>query len=253
MTCKPAVLNERQSLTFNRFLLGGTGKVLKALESMFEFDIEKSESLIEIAPVAQSESLRAIGDRPLYAVASEFLGDLRGMAHILVNTNDLDHLAEMLRPVMELMFLSRPEADLSVLDQRRPRWMDDADLPPMEDPEFQAQMMDALAEMGNVLVGVYSRSIYEMSARRTMHSLPRVTRHNDRQAICFTLEEACPAHQQRLVIDNQFVIGGRLIHLWCVISLQPESFANLLEAMDAVAPELPLPKRSLAFAQAARA
>ncbi len=130
----------------------------------------------------------------------------------------------MLKPVMGLMFLCNPEADLSTLDQRRPRWMEEPELPPMEDPEFQAQMLDALAEMGNVLVGVYSRVMYEMCARRTMHSLPQVTRNSDCDAVCLALEEVCPPEQHRLVIDNQFVIGGRLIHLWCVISLQPDCF-----------------------------
>ena len=228
-------LEKRRSLTLDRFLLTSTDKVLRALENMFEFDIEQSESLLEIAAVRQSDALRSVGDGQLYTVASELRGDLCGNAHILIRASDIDHLAEMLKPVMGLMFLSRPGADLLGLERNCPGWLRNPQHSPIEDPEFRAQLLDALVEMGNVLFGVYSRGMYDISARRTTHTLPQVTCDIDRQAVYLALEEIGTAQQHRLVIDNAFRIGGRLVRLWFVICLRPDCFRTLMRGIDAAA------------------
>jgi hypothetical protein len=242
MNSRQPVLNARQSTSFDRFLLGGTGKILNALETMFELDIEKSESLIEIAAANESSALRSVSNGPLYTVSSELMGALRGQVQLLVHSSDLYYLGELLKPVLSLLFLSRPETDLKTLDSQKPGWMADQDTPAMEDAEFHAQMMDVLAEMGNVLIGLYSRSIYEMSALRTQHALPRIEQTTLISTVQGILDRDGIHDQPRLIIDHLFLIAGVPFHLWCVISLVPESFEDLLRGIDACSErEAPVP------------
>ena len=232
MICRPPLLNECQSLGFDRFLLGGTGKVLNALESMFELEIEKSESALEVAPATRCEVLRQIGDESLCIVSSDLHGQLQGSVRLLIRSTDLDHLANLLRPLLSLLFLSCPGTDLKTLDSSKPRWMDDQETAPMSDAGFLVQMQDLLTEMGNVVIGLYSKSILELSALSTYHSQPQVIWDTAPGTLRGMLSPAGSDDDPQVVVDNQFQIGGRSIRMWCVISLMSEAFSELLCGID---------------------
>lgn len=232
MICRLPPLSEHQSISFERFLQSGTGKVLKAFENMFELEIERSESLMEIARAHDSEALRDVVADPLYAVSSDLSGELRGRVHLLLQTGDLNDLAELLKPVLSLLFLSSPDADLKTLDNARPGWMEDLGMPAMDDACFQAQMMDALSELGNVLIGIYSRLIHDLSALGTRRSLPRVEYVADPKAVPLNFHGVGTGDVPLMIIDHLIQVDGAPIHLWCVISFAPDSFQDLLRGID---------------------
>lgn len=235
MICRSPLLNEHQSHSFDRFLLGGTGKVLNALETMFELEVETSESLLEIVAANDSDALREVRNEWLYTVSSDLQGELEGSVQVLMRSTDIDHLAELLRPLLSLLFLSCPNTDLETLDTAKPGWLDDQITAPMKDAEFRAQMLDMLTEMGNVLIGLYSRAMFELSTLSAHHSMPLVDWHANPGTLMELLGRNGTPEQLCLVIDNQFLIAGHPIHMWCVISLSPGSFRNLLQGIDACA------------------
>jgi len=75
---KQLILNEQQIISFDKFLLDGTGKVLKALETMYEFDIERSDSSIATGSVKDSEVLKQLCGGDLYTFSGTLMGDMRG-------------------------------------------------------------------------------------------------------------------------------------------------------------------------------
>lgn len=228
----PVSLSERQSNGLNRFLLGGTEWVLRTIETMFEVEIEKSESLMEIAPANESEFLRTVNDRALYTISSDLAGDLQGRVCLLVQSAHVQHLADLMMPVLTLLFLSDADADLQTLERSKPGWMGEAGGPAMQDAEFQAQMTDLLGELGNVLIGSYTRTLFEWSALATRHSLPRVGGNVAWKDVLILLDHCSVQRHPGLIIQHHLQIGGRPVSLWCVISLVPDSLGNLLSAIE---------------------
>lgn len=229
----PMTLSDRQSCGLNRFLLGGTGRVLHAIETMLELEIEKSESLMEIAPANESQFLRRIGDRSLYAISSNLAGDMQGRLCLLVESGDVQRLADLMIPVLTLLFLSGSDADLQTLERNRPHWMSAQGELSLQDAEFQAQMVDLLGELGNVLFGSYSRTLYEYSALTARHSIPRVGGDTTWQDLLLAHDALGLQQQPGIIIEHQLHIGGRPVQLWCLISLEPDSFRKLLGRFEA--------------------
>lgn len=223
-------LNSNQVNSFNQFMLEGTGGTLDVLENMFGLDVDRSDSNIEIAPAANSEYLSHLGDGTLYTVSSALVGDLEGSILLLMRARDFERLGEVMRPILSLLFLSSPEADLATLDTKKQSWM--ADEGNSNDSAFHQQMLDTLAELGNVLIGLYSKTIYRICKMNSDHSIPHALRDQDQQLIQRVLSSSDTPDQPYLVIENEFVVADRTIKLWCLISPTHDSFQGLLKRLE---------------------
>jgi chemotaxis protein CheY-P-specific phosphatase CheC len=222
-------LTRKQVNTFDRFLVNGTGQTLDALENMFGLQIERSDSDIEIAPARDSVNLKHIGHGTLYMVTCELAGDLRGTVRVLMRAEDFQHLGEVMRPVLSLLFLSSSDDELAVLDSRMPNWMRERNA---GDEDFHARMMDTLAELGNVLIGLYSKAMFLTCHLDTHHSVPSASRDPDQQDIHRFLSATGESGQPQLVIENEFVVMDHPIKLWCLISPTRASFERLLQRIE---------------------
>jgi len=225
-------LTEKQIDSFDQFMLDGTGKTLDALETMFGLDIDSSDSNIEIAPAANSEYLKHLGNGTLYTVSSALVGDMQGSILLLMRSSDFKYLGEAMRPVLSLLYLSSPDADLATLDHKKKDWMQDNGIHHNGETAFHEQMMDTLAEMGNVLIGLYSKAIYRISDLNTDHSVPYALRDTDQQVIQRVLSSSEVSDQPYLVIENEFVVMDNPIKLWCVISPTQDSFQDILKRIE---------------------
>lgn len=232
MNLKRLTLNELQIGSFDRFLLDGTGKVLNALETMYELEIDRSDSSIEIGPANDSEALKHIGSGTLYTFSSSLLGDMRGSIQLMMRSADFDYMVELMKPILSLLFLSSPNTDLKTLDSQKPGWMEDHGIPSSGDVDFYDQLMDAVVEMGNVLIGLYTKAIYNMCALSAHHSIPEVVRNPGQGTTQEVLATLQISDQLLLVIENEFHIRGKPIKLWCVISLTKGSFQDLLNIIE---------------------
>ena len=232
MIAKQLSLTEKQINSFDRFLVVGTDQALQALELMFGLNIDSSDSSIEVVPAFNSQNLKRLGNGTLYIVSSTMAGDLQGSILLLMRSGDFKYLGEVMRPVLSLMFLSDTDADLATLDSQKPGWMQDNGSGNADDAAFYEQMMDTLAELGNVLIGLYTKAIYKIYALNTHHTLPEVLKDPDQRAMQQLLSSSAAPDQLHLVIENEFVVMDKPIKLWCLISPTQKSFHEILNRIE---------------------
>lgn len=221
-------LTSEQNRIFDRFLIDSTEKTIRALENVFGLQIDSSSSSIEISPFLDSEILKRLGGGLLYTVSSSMLGDLQGRTVLLMRADDFESLSEVMRPILTMLFLSHPDTDLSALSNGRPDWMTDDSGKNESDQAFQDQIMDTLAEIGNILIGLYTKAIYRNFDLNSHHSVPKTLRDPQQHTIrqCQTSLET--RDDQHLVIENEFVVLGKTIKLWSLISPCRQSFGKIL-------------------------
>jgi chemotaxis protein CheY-P-specific phosphatase CheC len=222
-----AILTEQQVNYFDSFLLDGTDKAIVALEDLFGLDIDSSNSNIEITPAADSEFLSHLGGEKLYAVTCTINGDIQGRISLLMRAADFKCLGQVMKPILDLLYLSEPGADLATLDQEKPQWLRSETASESDEIEFHGQMMDMLSELGNVLIGMYIKALHGIFRVSAYHGAP--------QALVGTEQQLMPdmaasdKHgQMNVVIENEFMISDQPINIWCLISPTHESFGRLL-------------------------
>ncbi len=225
-------LTSKQIDSFDRFLVDGTSKALNALETTFALNIDSSESSIEIATAVNSVILKHLGSGTLYTVSSTLVGDMQGSIVLLMRKCDFECLGDVMKPILNLLFLSSTGTDLATLDSHKPDWMQNSGLNHSSDPVFHEQMMDTLSEMGNVIIGLYTKAIYKNYRLNTHHSLPKTLEDPEQQTfsqIVLSSEVSEPLH---MIIENEFIVMAKPIKIWCVISPTLESFQNMLNVID---------------------
>ena len=89
-----------------------------------------------------------------------------------------------------------------------------------------------MAEMGNVLIGVYTKAIYEMCALNTHHSMPELARNPGPRPVKRSPASPQTTDQLVLVIENEFHVRNKPFFLWCVIALTQESLMDLLNRIE---------------------
>jgi len=232
MNAQQISLTKKQINSFDRFLVDGTGNTLNALTGMFGLNIDSSNSTIEIASAVHSENLNRLGSGALYVVSSALLGDMQGSIVLLMRKCDFECLGDVMKPILNLLFLSSTDTDLATLDNQKPDWMRNSSLNHSSDPVFHEQMMDTLSEMGNVIIGLYTKAIYKNYKLNTHHSLPKTLEDPDQQAFSQILSSSEVSEPLHMIIENEFIVMAKPIKLWCVISPTLESFQNMLNIID---------------------
>ncbi len=226
-------LTEKQVNSFDRFLVDGTQKALSALDDMFGLDIECSDSCFEIAPATLSESLKHIGDEPLYTVSSAMVGDMQGRIFVLMRASDFQHLGKAMKPTLDLLFHSDIDDDLTLPnDQGNARQVGKKHTWKTEEDLFQEQMMDTLSEMANVFIGLYARAIHSISNMNTHYSVPFAIRDPEQQIVRHFLLAPEASDQVHLVIQNEFFVLGKPIKLWCLFCPTRRSLRNILHRVE---------------------
>lgn len=221
-------LTEKQVNSFDRFLIDGTQKALSALDDMFGLDIECSDSCFEITPAVSSESLRHLGDEPLYTVSSAMVGDMQGRIFILMRASDFKHLSKAMKPTLELLFCADNDADLTPASGHQ----EDNDGLNTEDDTFHEQMMDTLSEMANVFIGLYARAIHGISKLNTHYSVPYAIKDPGQDIVRHFLWAPETSEQLHLVIQNEFFVQNKPIKLWCLFCPTRQSLQNILNRIE---------------------
>ena len=225
-------LTEKQVNSFDRFLVDGTQKALSALDDMFGLDIECSDSCFEIAPAVSSESLKHLGDEPLYTVSSAMVGDMQGRIFVLMRASDFKHLSKAMKPTLDLLFCADIDADLTPTNGPANGQAKNAGKWKTEDDLFQEQMMDTLSEMANVFIGLYARAICSISEMNTHYSVPFAIRDPEQEIVRHFLMAPADSNQFHLVIQNEFFVQGNPIKLWCLFCPTRQSLQNILNRIE---------------------
>jgi len=232
MSANQLSLTPKQVDSFNRLLVESTGSTLDALETMFGFRIDSSTANLEIESSVNSEYLKHLGDGPLYVVSSALVGDMQAKIFLLMRLVDFEFLSEVMRPVLSLLFLCSPDTDLEELNRHMQERSQNNGTRDPDGVIFHEKMMDTLSEMGNVIIGLYSKAIHNIYHLNTNHSLPVALRDPDQQLVQRVLSLSQTSGQPYLVIENEIVVMERLMKLWCLISPTQESFQDILKKIE---------------------
>ena len=221
-------LTRNQIDSFDRFLIASIDKALSVFKTLLALNIDSSDSSIEIVPAINIEKIEPLSNGPVYIISSEMTGELQGGLHLLMRSSDFENLGEVMKPILKLLFLSSPDADLATLESQKLDWMKDNDKSCTDDPAFHEQMIDVLTEMGNILFGIYTSAIYAVYDLHTNHSVPAAFRDTDRHHTQQVLSSPELLDAQHLVIENEFSVLEKPIKLWCLVSPTQKSFQEIL-------------------------
>lgn len=226
-----ATFTSEQASIFNQFLLEGTANALSALETIFDLNVSCSESTIEVAPTIQNENLRHFRGESLYIISSTLVGQIDGSIALFMRASDFKYLSQVMRPILSLFFYANSEDDIEELEHRKPGWMQKSPEECLKDTAYKKQMMDVFAEMGNVLLGQYTKSIFKIYGLNTQHSVPLVIEDPQQvmtRQLLFASGEKSRFH---IVIENEIIMDDKPINLWCLISPTAESFSSIIHGV----------------------
>ena len=179
-----------------------------------------------------NETLKNFGDGSMHIISSALTGDIDGGIVLFITTNDFEYLSDVMKPVMSLLFMPRPGSDTSVSDNDDPDSMQDQITGYMDDARYREHMLDALGEMGNVLIGLYTQSIYKTYRLNSHHSVPLVMKDPRQKTIQRILYSMGEREKQHVVIENEFFLEDGAIKIWCLISPSEASFQDMIKAIN---------------------
>jgi len=179
-------------------------------------------------PTNNIEKIEQLNSGPLYVISSGMTGELQGDLHLLMRPGDFINLGKVMKPTLELLFLSGPDANLGTLESQKPNWMQKNNNSNTGESAFHEQLMDALTEMGNSLFGIYTNAFYETYDLYTHHSSFKSLRVSDQKTIQQILLSPGMLNKQHFVIENELNLSDHHIKLWCLISPTQKSFQEVL-------------------------
>lgn len=222
-------LTKNQLKYLDRFLVDSTCKILDVFETMFSLNIDGSDSSIKLLPAINIANVERLSLDPVFAISSKLTGEMRGSLTLLLNATDYKQLGEILKPTLRRLFLSNPDADLSIPENHLPEWMEEVEESTSDDSISFEQMMDASKELGNVIFGIYTDAIYRVFDLHTRHSMPEFSGNTNQQNIHEVLASQKLLDKRHFVIENEFTVLHRHFGLWCLISPSKKSLQVILE------------------------
>lgn len=163
----------------------------------------------------------------MYIISSTLEGQVDGSIALFMRATDFNYLSQVMRPVLSLYFYANSDDDLEELEHNKPDWMQKSPEDCVNDSVYKKQMLDVFAEMGNVLLGQYTKSIFKIYGLHTQHSVPLLIRDPQQvmtRQLLFASGEKSRFH---IVIENEIIMDDKPINLWCLISPTTASFASI--------------------------
>jgi chemotaxis protein CheY-P-specific phosphatase CheC len=230
VTAKSTNLSRKQVEYFDKFLITNSLLVMNGLENIFGLSIDSSDTRIEIASAVVKEHLEHLGSGTVYTMSSDLVGNLSGSVLLIIRAEDFKYLCEMMTPVLNLMF---PEgADDGAENSSSPEAPPTGGTGQMSETAIQEHMMETLAEMGNVLIGVCTKAIFKVFQIKVHHSVTQVMKDTNQQSITQLLSSSAGSDKQYVIIENDFIAMEKPIKFWCLTSLVHESFQYILQQIE---------------------
>jgi len=206
-----------------------TDDTLKSLENVFSLDVSSSDSSIELITVLDNEVLKPLGSGTLYTVLTSLEGEVEGQVLVLMRASDFGYLSRLMKPVLDTYFDGDPDTG-----DASPSAGGNAPVPIAggKDASRSAQMLELLAELGNILCGVYSRAIFKACALNSHHCLPSVTMDKQQLALQKLFAEPGAGLQPLLVLENEYFVLDNPVRFWCLISPTKASFMKMLLRLE---------------------
>ncbi len=210
-------------------MLHVTDGTLRSLENVFSLNISSSDSRIQLITALDNEILKPLGSGTLYTAKCSLEGEIEGRVLVLMRAEDFDYLGRLLRPVLESYFgAGRGNGSANAAGT------DNAPVPIAagKHAETSAQMMELLAELGNILCGVYSRAIYEVCALNSHHGLPGAAMDRQQHVLQRLFGQPSAGLQPLLVLENEYFVLDNPVRFWGLIAPAKASFMKFLLRLE---------------------
>ena len=222
--------SQKQVEYFNKFLTTNSLLAMNGLENIFGLIIDSSDAKIEIVSAVTKEQLESLGSDTLYSISSNLVGKLTGSVLLVIRSEDFACLCEMMKPVLNLMFPEDTGDDTEDLASHKASKTGSVEHP--GEVAFHEHMMETLAEMGNILIGLYTKALFKVFQIKVHHSVTQVLKDTEQQSIAQLLSSSADADQQHVIIENDFIAMDKPMKLWCLTSLAQDSFQHILQQIE---------------------
>ena len=200
------IITEEQIDFIREVMNVGAGNAATALQQMLQCPVDVIIPKVHVLPAAQVSSIQ---DNPASLVACVrmgIVGDIGGAMFFIVpeeSTKELIHLAEKSLPgPYRLMGRKQEEVGLS-----------------------------AIAEIGNILSGVYLTAVHDFCGLNTYHTTPALAVDMIQPLLDEALIKTSLQIQMAILIENEFVLEERRFRTLLLIIPSVESIKPLVDSL----------------------
>ena len=177
-------LSEQQLSHLHEIMEDGNSNIASTLEMLTGQHIDRHTATIKVIPGIQAMGSMKLGYGPLATVLSAIQGDVECDFLFLQNQSDFKNLCEVMGPTLtdKALHTVNDAANYMIAD-----WLIAEEQDEVDSTALQAQMKDAITEMGSVLFGTYLTALYTSCSLATYQDFPVATLKDEQQSM---LEDA---------------------------------------------------------------
>jgi chemotaxis protein CheC len=183
----------------------GAGNAVAALEQVLQCKVDVLMPAVRILPAPEvAPYLTGSPAVPVIGVRMDLFGDVTGALYVILSRDELEKIAVIIRNI------SHDE---------------------MSGEENYA--LAAIAEISNVLAGVYLTAIHDFCSLTIYHSIPLAAVDMIQSLLDETLVEASGADSEIFIFINEFAVKTRSFKMYMLLIPSPGSFDRLSGSLQA--------------------
>jgi chemotaxis protein CheC len=198
----------------------GAGYATTALTQMLKRRIDTIVPRVLALPAPEMTTIFSNPSLPVTAIKVNLVGDVTGCAFFIVPQRYMRKLNDMVRQANAEWLVSGAETS-------HPAIKSATHIQPSDD-------MDTLivAEIANIIVGVYMRAINQFCKLNIYHTVPATATDMILSLLDEVIIHVSPARQAVLLIENEFNAGNEQLKTYLMIVPSNESIKTLVDSIE---------------------
>ncbi|MCX6690496.1 MAG: chemotaxis protein CheC [Methanoregula sp.] len=194
-----------EQMDFIRELVNiGAGNAVTALSQLLQCKVELLMPTVQV--LRAHEVAPALTGSPAAAVIGvrmDLIGDVTGAFYVILSKDDLKKISVLIKNVSH--------------------W----------DTGEKDYVLETIAEIGNILAGVYLTAIHDFSSLVIYHTIPRAAIDMIQSLLDETLVEVCEIMPEIFIFMNEFAIKTQSFKMYMLLIPSPDSFDRLAGSLQA--------------------
>jgi chemotaxis protein CheY-P-specific phosphatase CheC len=207
-------LSESQLGFLQEVMECGNSQVKPTLEMLTAQTVDQLSIQLRIIPSSEVSRYMDMNPEPLATVIGSMHGDVEGMFYFLQSKKDFLSLGHIL---IDSISSSIKRMANEPTEYLIPDWLKEQRSENLDTEELEAQMFDAVSEMGNVLFGIYLTALYNGCKLGVYYDTP--TNEWDDQHLL--LEQALRKNKNEsncaFVIRVDYTVAGENLRAWLLM------------------------------------
>ena len=233
MNNTPKKLSAAQIGFLHKVIDGGNRHVCTTLEMLTGQSVDQHSVRTQVIPGVDAMELLALMDLdpgPGASVISSVHGDVEGNFLFLQTRRDFQTLSQVMGPTL---IGGARRAVNGAEDHSKPDWLIEQRHQDLDSRELQAQMLDTITEMGNVLFGIYLTAFYSDCKLTAFQDVPTASLVDDPQSLLMkTLSWKSRGANIAFVIEIDYVIAQKTLKAWLLMLPLMSGLRAMFDSMD---------------------